>query len=71
MSIPLIESEFIDAAVTPTFDRCLMYDIDYNDIQQLMLMKPNSSSWKTVKCQNGWDYDLKSTRYSTIVSEVK
>ena len=40
--------EFIDVA-TPTFDRCLMDNIDYNDIQRLMLMKPHSSSWKTVK----------------------
>jgi len=35
LRIPLIE--FIDLA-TLTFDLCLMYYIDYNDIQQMMLM---------------------------------
>ena len=71
LSIPLMEPDFLGGPAT--FDRCQMYDIDYDrfvDSAESEELRPNSSSWRTVKCQNGWDYDLKQTRYSTIVSEV-
>jgi len=70
MSIPLRESAdfFIGSPSIPTFDQCNMYDIDYNNISQLI--KNSSQEWQIVKCQNGWEFDLNQTRYSTIVSEV-
>ena len=67
MSIPLVEHKFLGAK--PTFDKCKMYDVDY---EQVLLdnLQPNSS-WRTKSCSDGWNYDYTSTKYATIVSDVK
>ena len=69
MSIPLVEHPFLGIGAKPSFDKCHMYDVDYDDVLRNNL-KPNSS-WKTKSCTDGWDYDFERTKYPTIVSEVK
>jgi len=74
-----MEPDFLGSP--PTFDRCNMYDIDYHNINQLLIKSSSNNlfnnstlttnQWKRIKCQNGWEYDLNQTRYSTIVSEVQ
>jgi hypothetical protein len=68
LSIPLVEHPFLGIGAKPSFDKCNMYDVDYDDVL-LNNLRPNSS-WKTKACSNGWDYDFERTKYPTIVSEV-
>ena len=50
------------------FDSCSMYDVDYINVVENNL-RPNSS-WRTMPCQYGWQYDFQQTQYPSIVSEV-
>ncbi|KAK4014106.1 hypothetical protein OUZ56_026651 [Daphnia magna] len=65
ISIPLVTQTVLGGP--PTFDSCMMYDVDY----ELVLnegLQPNET-WPTIPCQNGWDYDLEQIRYHSAITE--
>ena len=66
LSIPQSANAILGTSTS--YDSCRMYDVDYAQVIEQGL-KPESS-WTTVPCRNGWDYDYEQTRYPTIVSEV-
>ena len=61
-----MEPDFLGGPLT--FSTCSMYDVNYEDVLRNNLQP--DSSWQTIACTHGWDYDLEQTTYSTVVSEV-
>ncbi|GBP56648.1 Carcinine transporter [Eumeta japonica] len=50
-------------------DKCLMYDIDFKNIN-VTSMTGSNSNWPVTKCKHGWEYNFTDVPYQTISTEL-